>query len=44
VNGIGAPKNTPAEIIGTLNAEINAALVDAKMKSRFAAMGALVLR
>jgi tripartite-type tricarboxylate transporter receptor subunit TctC len=40
---IGAPKNTPAEIIGTLNAEINAALVDAKMKSRFAAMGALVL-
>jgi tripartite-type tricarboxylate transporter receptor subunit TctC len=43
VNGIGAPKNTPAEIIGTLNAEINAALVDVKMKSRFAAMGALVL-
>jgi tripartite-type tricarboxylate transporter receptor subunit TctC len=43
VNGIGAPKNTPAEIIGTLNAEINTALVDTKMKSRFAAMGALVL-
>jgi tripartite-type tricarboxylate transporter receptor subunit TctC len=43
VNGIGAPKDTPAEIIGTINAEINAALADAKLKSRFAAMGALAL-
>jgi tripartite-type tricarboxylate transporter receptor subunit TctC len=43
VNGIGAPKDTPAEIIGTINAEINAALADAKLKSRFAAMGAVAL-
>jgi tripartite-type tricarboxylate transporter receptor subunit TctC len=43
VNGIGAPKDTPAEIIGTINAEINAALADAKLKSRFAAMGAFAL-
>jgi tripartite-type tricarboxylate transporter receptor subunit TctC len=43
VNGIGAPKNTPVEIIQKLNTEINAALVDAKMKARFADLGALVL-
>jgi tripartite-type tricarboxylate transporter receptor subunit TctC len=43
VNGIGAPKNTPVEIIEKLNAEINAALVDPKMKARLADMGALPL-
>jgi tripartite-type tricarboxylate transporter receptor subunit TctC len=43
VNGIGAPKNTPAEIIEKLNAEINAALADAKLKARLADMGAPVL-
>jgi tripartite-type tricarboxylate transporter receptor subunit TctC len=43
VNGIGAPKNTPAEIIEKLNAEINAALADAKLKARLADMGAQVL-
>jgi tripartite-type tricarboxylate transporter receptor subunit TctC len=37
--GIGAPKGTPAGIIGTLNKEINAALADPKMKSRFVAIG-----
>ena len=37
--GIGAPKNTPAEIIGLVNAEINAGLADAKMKERFADLG-----
>jgi tripartite-type tricarboxylate transporter receptor subunit TctC len=31
--GIGAPKNTPAEIVTTLNAQINAGLVDAKCRS-----------
>jgi tripartite-type tricarboxylate transporter receptor subunit TctC len=30
--GLGAPRNTPAEIIDTLNKEINAALVDPKFK------------
>src|SRR5262245_36225598 len=43
VNGIGATKNTPAEIIEKLNAEINAGLRDATIKARFAAMGAQML-
>ena len=43
VNGIGAPKNTPAEIIDKLNAEINAGLGDATIKARFAAVGAQIL-
>ena len=37
--GIGAPKNTPAEIIDKLNKEINAGLADPKIKARFAALG-----
>jgi tripartite-type tricarboxylate transporter receptor subunit TctC len=37
--GISAPKNTPAEIVGKLNREINAAIVDPAMKARFAAIG-----
>jgi tripartite-type tricarboxylate transporter receptor subunit TctC len=37
--GVGAPKNTPAEIIGMLNKEINAALADPKMSARFADLG-----
>ena len=41
--GIGAPKNTPAEIVEKLNGEINAALADANMKARFAALGGTVL-
>jgi tripartite-type tricarboxylate transporter receptor subunit TctC len=40
--GVGAPKNTPAEIVERLNKEINAALADPKMKARFADMGATV--
>ncbi len=38
-HGIGAPKNTPVEIISKLNIEINAVLADPKMKERFAALG-----
>jgi tripartite-type tricarboxylate transporter receptor subunit TctC len=34
--GVGAPKNTPPEIIDKLNTTINAALVDPKMKARMA--------
>jgi tripartite-type tricarboxylate transporter receptor subunit TctC len=34
--GLGAPKNTPAEIIDKLNREINAGLADPKMKARLA--------
>jgi tripartite-type tricarboxylate transporter receptor subunit TctC len=41
--GIGAPKNTPAEIVDRLNTEINAALADPKMKARFADLGGTVL-
>ena len=37
--GIGAPKNTPAEIIATLNKEINAALADGTIKARLAELG-----
>ena len=39
--GVGAPKNTPAEIIDKLNKEINAALADPKMKARLADLGAV---
>jgi tripartite-type tricarboxylate transporter receptor subunit TctC len=38
--GVGAPKNTPAEIVARLNAEINASLADPKLKARFAEVGA----
>jgi tripartite-type tricarboxylate transporter receptor subunit TctC len=42
-HGIGAPKNTPNQIIERLNKEINAALVDPKIKARFADLGATPL-
>jgi tripartite-type tricarboxylate transporter receptor subunit TctC len=41
--GVGAPKNTPAEIIDKLNTEINAALADPRIKARFADLGATAL-
>jgi tripartite-type tricarboxylate transporter receptor subunit TctC len=41
--GIGAPKNTPAHIVDKLNAEINAALADPRMKALFANLGGAVL-
>jgi tripartite-type tricarboxylate transporter receptor subunit TctC len=37
--GISAPKNTPVEIVGRLNREINAAITDPGMKARLAAIG-----
>jgi tripartite-type tricarboxylate transporter receptor subunit TctC len=37
--GLVAPKNTPAEFIGRLNGEINAALADTKMRARLAGLG-----
>jgi tripartite-type tricarboxylate transporter receptor subunit TctC len=37
--GLAAPRNTPAAIVDRLNTEINAALVDPKMKARFADIG-----
>src|SRR5215469_7612440 len=41
--GLGTPKGTPAEIVDKLNREVNAGLVDAKMKARFADLGGSVL-
>jgi tripartite-type tricarboxylate transporter receptor subunit TctC len=37
--GVGAPRNTPAEIVERLNKEINAALADPKLKARLADLG-----
>jgi tripartite-type tricarboxylate transporter receptor subunit TctC len=37
--GIGAPRNTPTEIVDKLNKEINAVLADPKMKARLADLG-----
>jgi tripartite-type tricarboxylate transporter receptor subunit TctC len=41
VTGISAPKDTPAEIIGTLNQAINATLADPAIKTRFADLGSI---
>jgi tripartite-type tricarboxylate transporter receptor subunit TctC len=41
--GIGAPKNTPTEIVERLNKEVNAGLADPKMKARLADLGNTVL-
>jgi tripartite-type tricarboxylate transporter receptor subunit TctC len=38
--GVGAPRQTPPEIIDRLNQEINAGLADTKLKTRFAELGA----
>jgi tripartite-type tricarboxylate transporter receptor subunit TctC len=37
--GVGAPQGTPADVVGKLNREINAALASAKIKSRLAELG-----
>ena len=41
--GIGAPRNTPSEIIELLNKELNAGLADAKIKTRIVELGGTVL-
>jgi tripartite-type tricarboxylate transporter receptor subunit TctC len=41
--GLGAPKQTPAAIIDTLNREINAALDDPKLKTRLIDLGGMLL-
>jgi tripartite-type tricarboxylate transporter receptor subunit TctC len=38
-HGIGAPRNTPAEIIDKLNLTISAVLADPKIKARIADLG-----
>jgi tripartite-type tricarboxylate transporter receptor subunit TctC len=42
-SGIGAPKNTPSEIIDKLNKEINAGLAAPNMKARLADVGGTAL-
>ena len=37
--GVGAPRNTPAEIVGKLNKEMKAVLADPKTKARLADLG-----
>jgi len=41
--GIAAPKNTPSEIVDTLNKEINAGLADPRIKARFADLASTVI-
>jgi tripartite-type tricarboxylate transporter receptor subunit TctC len=42
-NGFSVPANTPADIIETLNKEINAGLADPQIQARLADLGATVL-
>ncbi len=37
--GVGAPKDTPAEIVDRLNKEINAVMADSALKARLVALG-----
>jgi tripartite-type tricarboxylate transporter receptor subunit TctC len=41
--GVGAPKDTPTEIVDKLNKEINAALANPKIKAQLADLGGIVL-
>jgi tripartite-type tricarboxylate transporter receptor subunit TctC len=41
--GVGTPNNVPAEIVDKLNKEVNASLVDPKMKARLADLGLMAL-
>jgi tripartite-type tricarboxylate transporter receptor subunit TctC len=41
--GLGAPKNTPAEIVAKLNNELNAGLANPKIKARLADLGSAPL-
>src|SRR6266508_3035506 len=41
--GVGAPRDTPAEIIDKLNKEIHAGVADPKMKAQLADLGGLAL-
>jgi tripartite-type tricarboxylate transporter receptor subunit TctC len=41
--GLGAPRNTPTEIVEKLNREVNAALTDPKMKARLADLGGTMI-
>ena len=40
-NGVGAPKDTPAEVIAKLNDAVSAALEDSEIQARFAQFGSV---
>jgi tripartite-type tricarboxylate transporter receptor subunit TctC len=42
--GIGAPKNTPVEIVDRLNKEINAGLTDPSMRARLSDLGGMPMQ
>jgi tripartite-type tricarboxylate transporter receptor subunit TctC len=41
--GIGAPRNTPPDVIATINREVNAGLADAKIKAKLADLGGTII-
>ena len=41
--GIGAPRNTPAEVVDRLNKEINTGLANPKIREQLVALGGTVL-
>jgi tripartite-type tricarboxylate transporter receptor subunit TctC len=41
--GVGAPRNTPVEIIDKLNKEINAGLADPRLRTRLSELGGMML-
>ena len=41
--GVGVPRNTPIDIVGKLNGEINAGLANSKIKARLAGLGSTPL-
>jgi tripartite-type tricarboxylate transporter receptor subunit TctC len=41
--GVGAPKNTPVEIVDRLNAEITATLGDARIQARLAGVASVAM-
>src|SRR5262249_53112041 len=43
-SGLGAPRNTPAEIVESLNREVNAALADPPIRARLAALDASAIQ
>jgi tripartite-type tricarboxylate transporter receptor subunit TctC len=42
-SGIGAPRNTPVEIVTRLNKEINSGLADPRLRARMADLGGIVI-
>jgi len=41
--GLGAPRNTPVEVVNALNKAVNDALADPKLKARLADLGGMIL-